>query len=411
MSVPSIPDGPRETEETTRGTRASGPAPARRLSFLDGLRGIAIILMVINHTSRWWLDTVMGWPRYYLVYGSVILPAPIFLFLVGFCLPISYHRKVAGRSLDGSAALVPASDRAAPGGARGGGGEGWRMLLVQYARRGAVIIGAGLLLNLLVFRDEPVWSGGVLQTIGFCIIVVAPLMPLLVSGPARVVILGLALVLYLAFALAFPALTRWVDGHEALARVVFFDFPPWPWVCASLIGLVLGWSWLEARRRGPRDEARFFTWTAVVGVASLAAYAAWDLVWPAHPRFGFPRDFILNHHWTPRGVTSLLIVGGVALLLAGTWYVMEVRGVQMPWLVLLGQTALMLYFVHQVIVYTIVNEWLGRRFNNWLVYSGMNVALMILLVYLGRAWLALKAAIPRFRVGLTSSALARRLRS
>jgi uncharacterized membrane protein len=62
-----------------------------RLRFLDGLRGVELILMVINHTSRDWMDVGMGWARYHLVYGSLILPASIFLFVAGFCLPISYY--------------------------------------------------------------------------------------------------------------------------------------------------------------------------------------------------------------------------------------------------------------------------------------------------------------------------------
>src|SRR5438046_1249848 len=42
--------------------------------------------MVLNHTGRWWIERPMGWPRYHLVYLTVTLAAPIFLFLVGFCL-------------------------------------------------------------------------------------------------------------------------------------------------------------------------------------------------------------------------------------------------------------------------------------------------------------------------------------
>jgi uncharacterized membrane protein len=348
-----------------------------RLLFLDGLRGIAIVLMVVNHTARWWIERDMGWPRYWLVYGSVILPAGIFLFLVGYCLPISYHRRVT--------APVSASRPA----------EGWAALLRQYGRRGLVVIGAGLLLNVLVFPEEPLWSGGVLQTIGLSIVLLAPLMPLLPRAAARVALLAAAVGLYAAFALAFPALSAWVASHEGIARVVFFDFPPWPWVSAALAGLVLGWWWLETRRRGPADEARFFRGAVVVGGGALGGYALWEAVLPTTPRFGFPRDFILNHHWTPRGVTALLIVGGIAWLLAGAWWLMEVRGVRLPWLVVLGQTALMLYFVHQIIVYTVVNQWLGVRFTSWPAYALANLALLVLLVYLGRAWLAIRDLGPR----------------
>jgi len=362
-----------ETERRDLAGAAPSPAPGRLL-FLDGLRGIAIILMVVNHTSRWWIEREMGWSRYYLVYGSVILPAAIFLFLVGFCLPISYHRRA---------------------GAPGQGPEAWTALLAQYGDRGLRIIGAGLLLNVLVLRDDRWWSGGVLQTIGLAIVLLAPLMPLLVSPLARGALLGLAGALYVAFVASFPAMTSWVERHETIARALVYDFPVWPWGSAGLVGLVLGWWWLDARREGSAAETRYFRWAAGLGTAALAAYAAWELMIPTSPRFGFPRDFILNRHWTPRGATLLLIAGGVALLLAGTYWLMQVRGWRLPWLVTLGQTALMLYFVHQVIVYTVVNRWLGYRFHSWLFYWAANVALLVGLVYLGRAWLATKAALPR----------------
>src|SRR4029450_7017363 len=73
------------------------PAASGRVLFLDGLRGLAIILMVVNHTSRWWLDRSMGLPRYHLIYLTVPLSAPLFLFLAGFCLPLSYLSSTVDR--------------------------------------------------------------------------------------------------------------------------------------------------------------------------------------------------------------------------------------------------------------------------------------------------------------------------
>src|SRR5438552_12954839 len=96
--------------------------PRVRLTFLDALRGVALILMVLNHTARDWMDGAMTWPRYYLIYGSLLFPATIFLFLVGFCLPISYHRGASAPSLAATA--------------------------LSYFRRGIVIVAMGYLLNL-----------------------------------------------------------------------------------------------------------------------------------------------------------------------------------------------------------------------------------------------------------------------
>jgi len=34
--------------------------PAERLQFLDAVRGFALLLMIVNHTGRWWQDGAMG---------------------------------------------------------------------------------------------------------------------------------------------------------------------------------------------------------------------------------------------------------------------------------------------------------------------------------------------------------------
>ena len=102
----------------------------------------------------------------------------------------------------------------------------------------------------------------------------------------------------------------------------------------------------------------------------------------------------LNHYWTPRGVTTFLIIAGDAWLLALCYWLMEVRRWQLPWLVALGQTALVLYFVHQLIEETLIHRMLGLRFNNWILYWSANIALIVLCVYIGRLWQTVK---PRLR--------------
>ena len=55
---------------------------------------------------------------------------------------------------------------------------------------------------------------------------------------------------------------------------------------------------------------------------------------------------------------------------------------------MLGQTALFLYFVHQLIELTLVNKILGLRFNDWAVFWIANVVFVVLLVALGHIRLA-----------------------
>lgn len=344
----------------------AGPgAAAGRIQFLDGLRGIAIILMVVNHTARWWTAVSLGWERYYLVYLSVTLPAAIFLFLVGFCLPLSFARVAAARR----PALWPT--------------------LRKYTLRGGGIVLGGLLLNVVVFPRDPFWTGGVLQTIGLAVILLAPALWIVSSRAGRWVLLALAVGLYASFALLFDRLAR-ITADSFVSQAFFRDFPPWPWLGAALIGLVAGWAWLDARRRGPGAEARYFWTAAALGALAVAAYFLYDWLAQTSPRLSFRRDFMLNRHWTPRGATLLWVAGMTSLLLAGTYLVMEVWRRRLAWLVVLGQTALALYFLHQVIALTLVNEWLGWRFNDWPRYTAATLVFLVLLVYVGKAWLAVR---------------------
>ena len=69
---------------------------------------------------------------------------------------------------------------------------------------------------------------------------------------------------------------------------------------------------------------------------------------------------------------------------------------------MLGQTALMLYFVHQVIVYTVFGDsWFANRvlgahsphvnFHRWWQFWVWNLALVVACVGMGYAWQAIKA--------------------
>jgi uncharacterized membrane protein len=135
----------------------------------------------------------MRWPRYYLIYVTLTLAAPMFVFLVGFCLPLSASRA---------------------------GSDEWAAL-GRWAVRGVRIILAGLLLNVLVFPEDPIWNNGVLQTLGFSILVAAPAALLLRSRTGRWGLFAAAAVMYLLFVAAFPRLTTWVAAHPRSSRVLF----------------------------------------------------------------------------------------------------------------------------------------------------------------------------------------------
>jgi len=84
------------------------------------------------------------------------------------------------------------------------------------------------------------------------------------------------------------------------------------------------------------------------------------------------------------------VIGGVAALLVAAWWLAERRQWRLPSLVVFGQTALALYFVHQLIVWGLVRQLLGLTFNDWTLYLVMNLMLLLVLVLLGHGWLVVK---------------------
>ena len=152
-----------------------------RLAFVDALRGWAFVLMALNHTSYAFLAGPIATGKLEMVFVTVALAAPLFLFLVGFSLAISGARL-------GS---MPRRFR-------------------HYAVRGLLLIALGFAVNFAIRQDLTGISGGILQTIGLCVICLAPFLPVLSRRGVRPGLLALAVALYLAFVLFFPDVRR--DG-------------------------------------------------------------------------------------------------------------------------------------------------------------------------------------------------------
>jgi hypothetical protein len=305
--------------------------------------------------------------------------APLFLFLVGFCLPLSLApRRQAGTPLTWAVAG-------------------------KFLQRGAKLVLAGWLLNLVVFRDEPFWEGGVLQTIGLGIILALPPMLVLHRRAARYLLVAFALAYYALFSILHAGVMAWLPDHWALGRIFFFEFAPWPWLSIVWIGLALGWVW--ALQDGPERRARYLAWMTAAGIACLAAFALWDWAHatPLHLSLAFKRDFIVNNHWIARGVTSFLCLGAVFCLLGLAYYLVEVRRLPAQWLVILGRTSLMLYFLHHLLVLTLAKELLALRLNNWWWFALANAVLLILLVGIGRLWLEVRDVAARRRLQIASA--------
>src|SRR5438552_2539950 len=72
------------------------------------------------------------------------------------------------------------------------------------------------------------------------------------------------------------AVPGFVARHPLVGLVLFYEFPPWPWLSLVLIGLVLGWTWLQTHRRDPAAGARLLAALTALGVVLLVAFVVYD---------------------------------------------------------------------------------------------------------------------------------------
>jgi uncharacterized membrane protein len=324
-----------------------------RLAYLDAARGVALVLMVVNHTARYWAaDALAPWP---LVYVTTSGAGPAFLFIVGFVLPLSY--------------------RASPHPMR------------RAAARAAVLFAAGYVVNVILFPQQPLLGSNVLHTIGVAVLLAPLVRPWLDRPLGRYALAAAGVMLYASFVLLFAPITTWIEAHPLTAQLAFHDFPLWPWLGLVLLGVALG-----AAAADLRDSARAayyarLAWAAVA-LAVGALLAEWW--WPVAPRLVFSYDLLVTNHWVPRGPSVAWVLAWSFAIVAGCFYLVERRGRTLRPLVVLGRTALFLYVAHHVIVVTLVQRTLGVSLRSWSLYWLATVVLLAALVALGAAWLAVR---------------------
>jgi uncharacterized membrane protein len=334
--------------------------PARR-TYLDILRGVAVLVMIEAHVIDAWTRVE---DRHSRAFGeSLILGgfgAPLFLFLAGVAVAMSA----------GSKARRLGDDRAA---AR----------MVQ--RRGLQIFALAFLFRLqsLVLSHGPLWTllkVDILNIMGPSIVAAAGVWGLARSPRSRV---GAFAILTASIVLATPivrhfaplaALPDWIEGYlRPIPGLTNFTFFPWSaFVTAgALVGVMLDQAQTaEADRRA----------NIAFGVAGLAlaaiAYEA-SFLPPLHTRSSF---------WTT-SASFFLIRLGIMTAAIGAAYLWEQRpsaGRRFSPLQLLGRTSLFVYWIHVELVYGLVSTPLHGAFSlsgAWLAL-GLFCVLMLLVAIL-----------------------------
>jgi uncharacterized membrane protein len=317
------------------------PAKSSRLGYIDWMRGLACVLMFQTHCYDSWLGadarktTFFMWSQL----GGT-LPAPLFLFLAG----ISF-------------ALVTDKLRQKQTTAN------------QIARstimRGAEILGLGLLFRLQEYAIAFPWAPwtdllrvDVLNTIGLSMMLMGAACWLAMSWSkgSRVVLGAVAISLGLIISLLTPLLwttwrPRWlpwplesyINGVHNLGEPQAWLFPIFPWTAFAFIGLAVGFFLLSDW--GRKIGAAAFALCAATGVALFYLSKWLDTL----PRQIYP----VYDYWHTSPEFFLLRVGILLVILGATYA--WVRWGAGQWgfspLIQLGQTSLLVYWVHIEFVY------------------------------------------------------------
>jgi hypothetical protein len=340
------------------------------LEFVDTLRGVGLMCMVVDHAYDWWLietENSGSWGRTTEFIGT--LAAPIFLILVGT-----------------SMALATSTRRAR--------GASDIRIMAGFVRRGLTIALWGYVVNLLVFFNGDNWGNvfafDVLQCIGLGIVLFALVA---VWGPTWT-LLPLALVL--------GGVGQYADrlapsGYLGTAISGIPDtayFPLLPWICYIPMGIL--WGRTLAHRR---DDAEILDRQALallpLGLALLGTLAfVPPMMGYRHPRAGF----------------IVFSSGIVAWLASGIYFLYRIAGGRsirlLEWLRDMGRETLMLYVLHHLIGFRLL-YWLGwvtgRSWREQYGLLDVPRATLLLIVLCGimiaasRAWASGKRKSPTFK--------------
>ena len=318
-------------------------APSSRLAYIDWLRGLACLLMFQTHCYDAWLGGGARNSRFAMwsQLGGTF-PAPLFLFLAGLSLAI-----VAGKLLTK--------------------GFSAGAIAKTTIRRGAEILALGLLFRMQEFvlaLGYAPWADllrvDILNTIGVAIMLMGAVCSLVVAtagrerlraqlaGGAALVAASIAALTPLVWTTWRPRLLPWpiesyINGVHNLGQPQPWLFPLFPWAAFSFAGLAFGF--LLMSEPGQRLGARCLLVAAPGGLAlillgkfldsrAVQIYPVYDF-WHTSPNF-----FLIR-----LGLLLLLLV------LAYTWarWGLGQRGFS-P-LIQLGNTSLLVYWVHIEFVY------------------------------------------------------------
>jgi len=361
----------------------------QRLSSLDWLRGIVMVLMVVDHASmafnggRLASDSAGSYVAgtalpvvQFLTRWVTHLCAPTFLFLAGTALALSTQRRIAR-------------------------GDDPRSIDRHMLTRGVII---ALLDPTLISLVNQRWTFQVLFAIGVSMVLMVPLRRL--STPLLLVaglgwLAGGELLTGLVWdpwaSRASPAAALTVAMYDSAdLRIIY---PVVPWLAMMAVGWAFGRYLAEQRAREDGGVVPV-AWLTRSGVAALLVFVAVRAA-NGYGNMFLPRfddslvQWLHVSKYPPALAFSALELGVMSLLLAGLMAVEQrVRPRPNGVLLVFGQTALFFYLVHRVVL-DVPATWLGLRGFGGLPETGaVSLVLMLALYPLCRWYRGYKRAHP-----------------
>lgn len=348
-------------------TASSGepPRPPRtRAGYIDWMRGLAVIIMILAHLVDSW--TVLGPTRqtrpYFWFMVTAGMGAPLFLWLAGLAVPLAAQARLRRGATVAEASWMLQK-------------RGWQIFgLAMLFRLQAYVFSAGATLSGMLKVD-------ILNVMGLALVAAAWTWGRARSREGRVL---LAVAVTLAILILSPLLRVWAwpgalpDFLEWYLRPAAnrSTFTLFPWAAFVFAGLALG-EWLAASPTERRGVA-FHAWCLAGGVGLAAASYALSFRPPLLAGSNF---------WTTSptffGLRLGIIIASFGLLYlwlrpAGLWARVTWPRHWSP-IELLGQTSLFLYWVHVELVYGVFSRPFHKRlsFEMALVATVVFTAMML----------------------------------
>jgi uncharacterized membrane protein len=333
-------------------------APARRRTYLDVLRGVAVLIMMEAHVLDSWTRAADRGTR---AFGQALIlggfAAPLFLFLAGVAVAMSAGTK-ARRSGDPSAA------------ARAVQKHGLQIFALAFVFRLQSYVLGGF--------TAPAWTMlkvDILNIMGPAMIVAAALWLLARDAWPRVAVFTFAVMTVVLVTPAIrhaAALAALPDSLEGYLRPIpgLTNFTFFPWLAFVLAGAAVG---VVLDRAQTPDADRRANLALGAGGAVLAA--------GAYQASFFPPLDARSAFWTTSASFFFLRLGLMicAVWAAWLWERRPTAGRRWSPMQLLGRTSLFVYWVHVELVYGLVTNPLHGAFSLAGAWAGLGAVTLLML--------------------------------